>query len=79
MKKVTDASFGKYGRVLQEYDTSGIVKEMKHTPMPKDVLYLPSDENLEQKFKLAFVMATMRIKKRLNTIDVQKLTLPLQI
>lgn len=48
MKKVTDASFGKYGRVLQEYDTSGIVKEMKHTPMPKDVLYLPSDENLEQ-------------------------------
>lgn len=48
MKNVTDASFGKYGRVLDEYDTAGIVKEMKHTPMPKDVLYVPSVEELEQ-------------------------------
>ena len=45
--EVTDASFGKYGKVLTEYELDGILKEMEHTPLPKDVIYVPSVEELE--------------------------------
>ena len=47
IQKVTDASFGKYGKVLTEYELDGILKEMEHTPLPKDVIYVPSVEELE--------------------------------
>ena len=47
IKKVTDASFAKYGKVLEGYDLGGILKEMEHTPLPKDVIYVPSVEELE--------------------------------
>lgn len=47
IQKVTDASFGKYGKVLEGYDLDGILKEMEHTPLPKDVIYVPSVEELE--------------------------------
>lgn len=47
IQKVTDASFGKYGKVLTEYELDGILKEMEHTPLLKDVIYVPSVEELE--------------------------------
>ena len=31
IQKVTDASFGKYGKVLEGYDLSRLLKEMEHT------------------------------------------------
>lgn len=47
IQNVTDASFHKYGKVLEGFDFSGFMKEMKHTPVPDDVVYVPSVEELE--------------------------------
>lgn len=47
IQKVTDPSFGKYGKVLEGYDTGRLLKEMEHTPLPGDVIYVPSVEELE--------------------------------
>ena len=47
IKKVTDPAFRKYGQVLEGYDFTGLIKEMKHTPVPEDVIYVPSVEELE--------------------------------
>lgn len=47
IQKVTDASFKKYGRVLKDYDTTDIVKILKTTPLPEDVVYEPSVAALE--------------------------------
>ena len=47
IQNVTDASFKKYGKVLEGYDLAGLLKEMKHTPVPEDVVYVPSVEALE--------------------------------
>ena len=47
IQKVTDHSFGRYGKVLEGYDLAGILKEMEHTPLPKEVIYVPSVEELE--------------------------------
>lgn len=47
IQKVTDSSFGKYGRVLDGYSLGRIQKEMEHTPLPGDVIYVPSVEEME--------------------------------
>lgn len=47
IQKVTDASFGRYGKVLEGYDCTKLLKEMEHTPLPDDVIYVPSVEELE--------------------------------
>jgi len=47
IQKVTDPSFRKYGKILAGYDCSKLIKEMKHTPLPEDVIYTPSVEELE--------------------------------
>ena len=47
IQNVTDASFGKYGKVLEGYDFGALIREMKHTPVPEDVIYVPSAEELE--------------------------------
>ena len=47
IQKVTDPAFGRYGQVLEGYDFTGLIKEMKHTPVPEDVIYVPSVEDLE--------------------------------
>ena len=44
----TDASFGKYGKVVTEFSFEKILKEMEHTPLPRDVVYVPSVEQLEE-------------------------------
>ena len=47
VQKLTDASFGKYGKVITEFSFEKILKEMEHTPLPKDVVYVPSVEAME--------------------------------
>ena len=47
IQKLTDASFGKYGKVVTEFSFDKILKAMEHTPLPKDVVYMPSVEELE--------------------------------
>lgn len=47
IQSVADASFRKYGKVVEGYDFSGLFKEMKHTPVPEDVIYVASVEELE--------------------------------
>ena len=47
IQKVTDPAFGRYGQVLEGYDFTGLIKEMKHKPVPEDVIYVPSVEELE--------------------------------
>ena len=47
IQKVSDPAFRKYGQVLEGYDFTGLIKEMKHTPVPEDVIYVPSVEELE--------------------------------
>ncbi|MDE6977909.1 MAG: DUF4867 family protein [Lachnospiraceae bacterium] len=44
---VTDERFGKYGKVVEGIDFSGLVKAMEETPCPDDVVYVPGDEKLE--------------------------------
>ena len=45
--KVTDPEFLKYGRVVEGYDFSGLITELKKIPMPEDVCYVASDPALE--------------------------------
>ncbi|MFR8547292.1 MAG: DUF4867 family protein [Lachnospiraceae bacterium] len=48
IKKVTDAAFRKYGRIVEGIDFSGLVDALKtQTPCPADVVYEPSVEVLE--------------------------------
>ena len=48
IKKITDAAFRKYGRVVQEIDFSELVEVLKkETPLPEGVAYEPSIEVLE--------------------------------
>jgi len=47
IQQVTDVSFGRYGRVVEGFALAGILKEMEHTPLPKDVIYVASVEELE--------------------------------
>ena len=47
IQNVTDASFRKYGKVLEGYDFTALIREMKHTPVPENVIYVPSAEELE--------------------------------
>ena len=47
IQKVTDTSFGRYGKVVSEFSFEKILKEMEHTPLPRDVVYVPSVEEME--------------------------------
>lgn len=48
IQNVTDDSFKKYGRVLDGHDVSQLLVKMEETPLPEDVIYVPSDEELEK-------------------------------
>ncbi|MZL73738.1 MULTISPECIES: DUF4867 family protein, partial [Blautia] len=52
IQKVTDPAFRRYGKVLEGYNFGPLLKEMKHTPVPEDVVYVPSAEELECKLCL---------------------------
>lgn len=44
---VTDATFRKYGRIIEEVDFTELVEAMKNTPLPAGVVYEPSIAELE--------------------------------
>lgn len=46
--EITDQAFRKYGRVIKDVDFSELLDEMKSTPVPEDVVYVPSVDNLEE-------------------------------
>ncbi len=45
--KVTDPAFRRYGRIVDNIDFSELVEELKATPVPEDVAYVPSVAQLE--------------------------------
>ena len=47
IQDVTERSFRRYGRVLESFDVTELLREMKHTPLPDDVIYVPSVVELE--------------------------------
>lgn len=55
INNVTDNSFRPYGRIMNGLDTEVLLKAMEDTPLPEDVIYIPSDEALEQ-LKICEVM-----------------------
>ena len=48
IKQVTSSAFGEYGRVLTNLNLTGLLERMKHTPLPSDVVYVPSEAMLEE-------------------------------
>ncbi len=47
IKKVTDPSFRKYGKVIEGIDFGNIIQKMADTPLPDDVVYVASVPELE--------------------------------
>ena len=48
INNVTDASFKQYGRVHEGYSISDIQNAMQNTPLPDDVIYVPSVGEMEK-------------------------------
>ena len=44
---VNDEKFRKYGKVWNNIECTKLIKGMEHTPLPEDVIYVPSVEELE--------------------------------
>lgn len=44
---IQNEKFRKYGKVWNNIECSRIIKEMEHTPLPEDVIYVPSVEEME--------------------------------
>ena len=47
VRKVPDPAFKAYGRIITGYDFSGLLKAMEQTPLPEDVIYIPSLPEME--------------------------------
>lgn len=47
IQNVADDSFRRYGKVLEGYEVVELLKKMKHTPVPENVTYVPSVEEME--------------------------------
>ena len=45
--EVTDPLFKEYGKIIDSVELTELLAEMKHTPVPEDVIYVPSVEELE--------------------------------
>ena len=45
--KVTDGKFKKYGRIIKDVDFTELLEKMEDTPLPEDVIYVPSVPELE--------------------------------
>lgn len=48
VNELTSESFRRYGRILTEYDMTELLHAMEATPLPEDVIYVPSDAALEK-------------------------------
>lgn len=47
VKQIFAEEFKKYGKILNEYPLDELIKEMEKTPLPDDVIYIPSEQRLE--------------------------------
>lgn len=47
IKQVTDPAFQAYGKVITGYELEDLLKAMEETPLPGDVIYIPSIPELE--------------------------------
>ena len=47
IKSVLDSDFSDYGRVIKGYDLTQLFEKMEDTPLPEDVVYVPSCSELE--------------------------------
>ncbi|MFT4006263.1 MAG: DUF4867 family protein [Lacrimispora sp.] len=48
VKPVTDPAFRVYGKVVEGYEAGELLDRMKETPLPEDVIYVPSVPELEE-------------------------------
>ncbi|MDO5519839.1 MAG: DUF4867 family protein [bacterium] len=48
IQHLTDKSFSQYGRVIDGFDLADLMKGMETTPLPDDVIYVPSEAELEE-------------------------------
>ncbi|MDR1549525.1 MAG: DUF4867 family protein [Hungatella sp.] len=48
IKPVTDPAFRMYGKVVTGYDAGELLEKMEETPLPEDVVYVPSAAELEE-------------------------------
>lgn len=47
IQNINEESFKKYGKILTGYHVDGILAEMEHTPLTREVIYVPSVEEME--------------------------------
>lgn len=47
IKKVSDTAFRTYGRIITGFQLDDLLSVMEHTPLPEDVVYVPSVPQLE--------------------------------
>lgn len=48
IKPVTDPAFRVYGKLVTGYDVEKLLEKMKETPLPDEVVYVPSVKELEE-------------------------------
>ena len=48
IKPVTDPAFGAYGKIVTGYEIGDLLKKMEETPLPEDVTYVASVQELEE-------------------------------
>ncbi len=48
IKPVTDKAFGAYGKIVTGYEIGDLLKKMEETPLPEDVVYVASVQELEE-------------------------------
>lgn len=48
IKPVTDPAFGAYGKIVTGYEIGELLKKMEETPLPEDVIYVASVQELEE-------------------------------
>ncbi|MGC6175184.1 DUF4867 family protein [Lacrimispora sp. 38-1] len=48
IKPVTDPAFGSYGKIVTGYEIGDLLKKMEETPLPEDVTYVASVQELEE-------------------------------
>lgn len=48
IQSITDKAFRSYGKVINDFDYTKLLKEMKHTVLSEDVTYVPSVKRFEE-------------------------------
>ena len=70
IKDISDKAFSAYGKVITGLDVTGILKEMEHTPLPDEVIYVPSVPELEALPESLRTMCTGSFRFRSATATV---------